>query len=333
MSEKRTEESNSFNNSGSPMVMFRNRLSRMSKHWKKWARKRNIECFRIYDRDIPQVPVSVDLYGPYCQISAYKNSYEISEEERERENVEIGKVVAETLGLENESIYWKKREPKKGKEQYEKYSEQAELLEVGENGLRFFVNLSDYLDTGLFLDHRITRDLVRQESKGKKFLNLFSYTGAFTVYAASGGAVKSLSVDLSNTYLAWAEENLKLNGFSLSKHKLLRADVMDWLRSERKEPDRERYDLIVVDPPTFSNSKKMTDVFDIQRDHVEILNILYKDFALPGAVLYFSTNFRKFELSEASILWDNIKDITKTTVPDDFRNEKIHYCWRMEKPV
>ncbi|PJZ39938.1 SAM-dependent methyltransferase [Leptospira kmetyi] len=332
MSEKRTEESNSLNDSGNPMVMFRNRLLRMSKHWRKWARKRRIECFRIYDRDIPQVPVSVDLYGPYCQISAYKNSYEISDEERESENAEIGKIVSEVLDLNADRIFWKKREPKKGKEQYEKQSEQAELMEVGENGLRFYVNLSDYLDTGLFLDHRITRDLVRKESKGKKFLNLFSYTGSFTVYAASGGAVKSLSVDLSNTYSEWAEENLKLNGFSLSKHRLLRADVMEWLHTERKEADRERYDLIVVDPPTFSNSKKMTDVFDIQRDHVEILNILYRDFALPGAVLYFSTNFRKFEFQEKSILWDNIKDISKTTIPDDFRNERIHYCWRMEKP-
>ncbi|EMY78374.1 S-adenosylmethionine-dependent methyltransferase domain protein [Leptospira weilii serovar Ranarum str. ICFT] len=313
--------------------MFRNRITRMSKHWKKWARKRNIECFRIYDRDIPQVPVSVDLYGPYCQISAYKNDYEISDEERERENAEIGRIVSETLNLEPDCIFWKKREPKKGKEQYEKQSEQAELFEVGENGLRFYVNLSDYLDTGLFLDHRITRELVRKEAKGKKFLNLFSYTGSFTVYAVSGGATESLSVDLSNTYLAWAEENLKLNGFSLTKHRLLRADVTEWLYQERTNPNRKRYDLIVVDPPTFSNSKKMTNVFDIQKDHVEILNVLYREFALPGAVLYFSTNFRKFEFSEKSVLWENSKDITKTTLPDDFRNEKIHYCWRMEKPL
>lgn len=304
----------------------------MEKHWRKWARKRGIQCFRIYDRDIPQVPVSVDLYGPYCQISSYKNSYEISDEERERENLEIGKIVSEILSLDFDRIFWKKREPKKGKEQYEKQSEKAELLEVNENGLRFFVNLSDYLDTGLFLDHRITRDLVRKEAKGKKFLNLFSYTGSFTVHAASGGAIKSLSIDLSNTYLAWAEENLILNGFSETKHRLLRADVMDWLRKERKEQHREKYDLIVVDPPTFSNSKKMTDIFDIQRDHVEILNTLYRDFALPGAVLYFSTNFRKFELMEKSILWDHVNDVSKQTIPDDFRNDKIHYCWRMEKP-
>ncbi|EKR65004.1 methyltransferase domain protein [Leptospira weilii str. 2006001853] len=333
MSEKRSEKFNSLNDFGSPMSMFRNRLSRMSKHWKKWARKRNIECFRIYDRDIPQVPVSVDLYGPYCQISAYKNSYEISDETRERENAEIGRIVAETLNLDAGSIFWKKREPKKGKKQYEKQSEQSKLLEVKESGLRFYINLSDYIDTGLFLDHRITRDLIRKESKGKKFLNLFSYTGSFTVYAASGGATQSLSVDLSNTYLAWAEENLKLNGLSLTKHRLLRADVMEWLYNERKKSDREKYDLIVLDPPTFSNSKKMTGIFDIQKDHVEILNILYQDFALPGAVLYFSTNFRKFELSPTSILWNNPKDITKTTLPDDFRNQKIHFCWKMEKPV
>ncbi|ASV11368.1 SAM-dependent methyltransferase [Leptospira santarosai] len=333
MSEKRSEEFNSFNDFGNPMTMFGNRLSRMSKHWKKWARKRNIECFRIYDRDIPQVPVSVDLYGSYCQISAYKNSYETSDEKREREKAEIERIVAETLNLDSNFIFWKKREPKKGKKQYEKQSEQSELLEVKENGLRFYVNLSDYIDTGLFLDHRITRDLVRKESTGKKFLNLFSYTGAFTVYAASGGAIQSLSVDLSNTYSAWAEENLKLNGFSLTKHRLLRTDVMEWLYRERKKTDRERYDLIVLDAPTFSNSKKMTSVFDIQKDHAEILNILYQDFALPGAVLYFSTNFRKFEFSQTSVLWNNQKDITKTTLPDDFRNQKIHFCWRMEKPV
>ncbi|WP_061248178.1 class I SAM-dependent methyltransferase [Leptospira alstonii] len=333
MTEKRFDETNSFNDSGNPMVMFRNRITRMSKHWKKWARKRNIECFRIYDRDIPQVPVSVDLYGPYCQIAAYKNDYEISDEERERENAEIGRIVAETLNLGPDSVFWKKREPKKGKEQYEKQSQQSELFEVGENGLRFYVNLSDYIDTGLFLDHRITRELVRKESKGKKFLNLFSYTGSFTVYAVSGGATESLSVDLSNTYSAWAEENLKLNGFSLTKHRLLRADVTEWLYQERTNPNRKKYDLIVVDPPTFSNSKKMTNVFDVQKNHVEILNVLYRDFALPGAVLYFSTNFRKFEFSEKSVLWENSKDITKTTLPEDFRNEKIHYCWRMEKPL
>ncbi|AOP33046.1 SAM-dependent methyltransferase [Leptospira tipperaryensis] len=331
MSENGSEEAKSLNDSGNPMVMFRNRLSRMSKHWKKWARKRGLQCFRIYDRDIPQVPVSVDLYGPYCQISAYKNSYEISDEERESENQEIGKIVSEILNLNPEQIFWKKREPKKGTLQYEKQSEQSELLEVEENGLLFYVNLSDYLDTGLFLDHRVTRDLVRKESKDKKFLNLFSYTGSFTVYAASGGASKSLSIDLSNTYLAWAEENLRANGFSISKHRMLRADVMEWLQTERKENDREKYDLIVVDPPTFSNSKKMIDIFDVQRDHVEILNILYRDFALPGAVLYFSTNFRKFQLSEKSILWDQIEDISKKTLPDDFRNERIHFCWRMQK--
>ncbi|PJZ51451.1 class I SAM-dependent methyltransferase [Leptospira adleri] len=332
MSENGSEEAKSLNDSGNPAVMFRNRLSRMYKHWKKWARKRRLQCFRIYDRDIPQVPVSVDLYGPYCQISAYKNSYEISEEERERENLEIGKIVSEVLNLDPERIFWKKREPKKGTQQYEKQSEQSELLEVEENGLRFYVNLSDYLDTGLFLDHRITRDLVRKEAKDKKFLNLFSYTGAFTVYAAAGGASKSLSVDLSNTYLAWAEENLRANGFSTTKHRMFRADVIEWLRNERKENDRERFDLIVVDPPTFSNSKKMTDIFDVQRDHVEILNILYRDFALPGAILYFSTNFRRFQLSEKSILWDQIEDISKKTLPDDFRNERIHFCWRMQKP-
>ncbi|AAS69610.1 class I SAM-dependent methyltransferase [Leptospira interrogans] len=324
---------NSYNDFGNPMVMFRNRITRMAKHWKKWARKRNIECFRIYDRDIPQVPVCVDLYGPLCHISVYKNNYEISDEDRVKESEEISKIICEILSIHPNQIFWKKREPKKGKEQYEKQSEQSELFEVGENGLRFYVNLSDYVDTGLFLDHRITRDLVRKESKGKKFLNLFSYTGSFTVYAASGGATKSLSVDLSNTYSDWAEENLKLNGFSLTKHRILRADVMEWLRHERKNPDREKYDLIVVDPPTFSNSKKTNEIFDIQKNHVEVLNTLYRDFAFPGAVLFFSTNFRKFEFSKQSVLWDNLKDISKFTIPEDFRNEKIHFCWRMEKPV
>ncbi|EMP07281.1 S-adenosylmethionine-dependent methyltransferase domain protein [Leptospira interrogans serovar Pyrogenes str. 200701872] len=158
---------NSYNDFGNPMVMFRNRITRMAKHWKKWARKRNIECFRIYDRDIPQVPVCVDLYGPLCHISVYKNNYEISDEDRVKESEEISKIICEILSIHPNQIFWKKREPKKGKEQYKKQSEQSELFEVGENGLRFYVNLSDYVDTGLFLDHRITRDLVRKESKGK----------------------------------------------------------------------------------------------------------------------------------------------------------------------
>ncbi|TGK08616.1 SAM-dependent methyltransferase [Leptospira fletcheri] len=311
--------------------MFRNRLGRMSKHWKKWAKRRNIFCFRIYDRDIPQVPISVDLYEDFCLVSEYSNEYPLTEEQREEERTQFRSIILEILSVGENKLFWKKREPKKGISQYEKLEDRAASAIVREGGLRFRVNLSDYLDTGLFLDHRFTRELVRRESAGKNVLNLYSYTGSFSVYAASGGAAKVTSVDLSRTYLDWSEENFRLNGLDSDKHSFLREDVSEWLKRERVNPNREKFDLIVVDPPTFSNSKKMRDVFEVQKDYSFLLNSIFKDFTSDRAALYFSTNFRKFKMEPDSVLWENQRDLTKETHPEDFRNEKVRQVWRMEK--
>ncbi|PJZ69095.1 SAM-dependent methyltransferase [Leptospira perolatii] len=313
------------------LEMFFNRLERMSKHWKKWARRRDISCFRVYDRDIPQVPLSIDLYEDYCQVAEYANSYPLTDAEKQHERSEIEKAIFEILNVSPEKLFWKKREQKKGSSQYEKLGNRQASIVVNEGGLRFKVNLSDYLDTGLFLDHRITRELVRNESAGKRVLNLFAYTGSFSVYAVAGGAILVTSVDLSKTYLDWAKENFRLNQMNSEEHEFVQADVLNWLKtSGSKAARKEKYDLIVVDPPTFSNSKRMDGFFDIQKDYSYLLNLLYKDYSNPGAVLYFSTNFRKFKLDPNSILWDEVEDLTKRTHPDDFRSEKIRSVWRFK---
>lgn len=313
------------------LEMFSNRLTRMSKHWKKWARRRGITCFRIYDRDIPQVPLVIDLYENNCLVSEYINSYPMSEEERESERNTIRNLIIEILQLAPENLFWKTRERKKGNLQYEKLDTQEKSIRANEGGLKFKVNLSDYLDTGLFLDHRTTRDLFRKEASGKNVLNLYSYTGAFSVYAADGGARKITSVDLSQKYLDWSKENFELNGFSYDEHEFIREDITEWLKRERANPKRTQYDLIIVDPPTFSNSKKMRDIFDVQRDYSFLLNSIFRDFSAPGAILFFSTNFRKFKMEADELLWEDIQDITKQTHPEDFRNEKIRFVWKMRK--
>ncbi|PNV74050.1 class I SAM-dependent methyltransferase [Leptospira inadai] len=312
------------------LEMFDNRLSRMSKHWKKWAKRREITCFRIYDRDIPQVPISVDIYEDYCLVSEYLNEYPLSEEDREKERSFIRSSILKILNISPDNLFWKRREQKKGSAQYEKMGDRAVSIIAREGGLKFKVNPSDYLDTGLFLDHRITRDLVRKESKDKKVLNLYSYTGSFSVYAIDGGAKRVTSIDLSKTYLDWSEENFRLNGMYPDEHEFLREDVTEWLRKERSNPRREKYDLIIVDPPTFSNSKKMRDIFDVQRDYSFLLNAVFKDFSEPNAILYFSTNFRKFKMDRNALLWEDVQDLTKATHPEDFRNERVRSVWKMK---
>ena len=234
--------------------------------------------------------------------------------------------VSEILEIPVGRIYLRQRQRKEGRlGQYEKLNSEQEFFVVEEAGLKFKVNLTDYLDTGLFLDHRITREMVRQESAEKNVLNLFCYTGSFSVYAASGNAASVTSADLSKTYLNWAEENFSLNGFNdKNKYHFVHADVKQYL----DELPENFFDLVVMDPPTFSNSKRMKDFLDIQRDHVELLN---KTLAAlkPGGVIYFSTNFRKFQLDAANIKASSIKDITKATTPFDFQGKLFRYCFRM----
>ncbi len=237
-------------------------------------------------------------------------------------------VVSEVLSVSKENIFLKLRQRKAGRlGQYQKYDEVQHEFEVKENGLKFMVNLSDYLDTGLFLDHRLTRQMIREQSEGKKVLNLFAYTGSFSVYAAAGGAEEVVTVDLSKTYLNWAERNLQMNGFnSTSKYKIIHADVKQYL----KTLPADYFDIIVMDPPTFSNSKRMKDILDIQRDHAELINACLRALK-TGGQLFFSTNFRKFVIEEEKINSSSIKDITKATTPFDFEGRLFRCCYRIEK--
>ncbi|TXB62786.1 class I SAM-dependent methyltransferase [Phaeodactylibacter luteus] len=302
---------------------FANRLRKMDKHTGKWARRQGLSCFRVYDADLPGFPLAVDRYGPYLHVAEYKRNHTQEDEEGYRLwRANVRQTLSEALQLPNGHIYFKERKPQKGKSQYEKLSGQQEEVIVEENGLKFWANLADYLDTGLFLDHRPTRQKVREQSAGKRVLNLFAYTGSFTVYAAAGGARATTTVDLSNTYLEWGQRNLELNGLSGPQHEFVRADCKSWLA----EPAEGLYDIIILDPPTFSNSKAMFDVLDTQRDHPALINACLRRLA-PGGHLYFSTNFRKFRLELEKLQAGYIKDITAATIPKDFRNPKIHYCW------
>jgi 23S rRNA (cytosine1962-C5)-methyltransferase len=222
-------------------------------------------------------------------------------------------------------VHLKERKRKEGRaDQYQKADDRKEFMEVNEGGLTFYVNLNDYLDTGLFIDHRITRNMVRKEAEGKRVLNLFCYTGAFSVYAAAGAAKEVISVDLSNTYLAWAERNMELNGFLGDEYYFERADVLQYLPTIAAAS----FDLIILDPPTFSNSKAMKEVFDIQQMHVELINDCLSKLT-PGGVLYFSTNARKFNLDIDSIK-GSVTDITTATTPFDFKGKLLRWCYRIE---
>lgn len=305
---------------------FANRLAKMHKHFGKWARRQGITCYRVYDNDIPGTPLAIDIYENIVHVAEYARDHGMEPEEHAAWLDGCIQVISEVLGVTSDLIYLKYRQRQKGLRQYERFSRLGSEYVVRENGLRFLIKPADYLDVGLFLDHRNTRQMVRQKSEGKRVLNLFAYTGSFTVYAAAGGAAGTLTVDMSNTYLQWADRNLSINGFSDERHRLLQADVLAWL----EQPPREQFDLIVLDPPTFSNSKRMEDTLDIQRDHVMLLNRALR-FCAPGGTLYFSTNYRRFKLWEEEIRASAIQDISAKTVPEDFRNKKIHQCFRIMK--
>lgn len=304
---------------------FANRLAKLHKHWGKWARRQGITCYRLYDNDIPGTPFAVDVYEDALHVAEYARNHGMEPNEHAEWLVACLAVMSEVLAVPTENIYLKYRQRQKGEGQYERFDRANAEKIVAENGLKFIVNLSDYLDTGLFLDHRNTRQMVRQMSDGKRVLNLFAYTGSFTVYAADGGAAKTLTLDMSNTYQRWSRRNLAFNGLAGSNHVFEQVDVLEWLH----DPPRDLWDIIVLDPPTFSNSKSMNGTLDIQRDHAWLLNRTL-ELLSPGGTLFFSTNARKFKLEAEQIRRANIQDISKQTVPEDFRNEKIHQCFRIE---
>jgi len=304
--------------------MFANRLRKNRKKIEKWARKQQVDCYRLYDSDLPEYAVAVDIYAGHVHLQEYQPPKEIPPEKAEGRLLEVVAALQQVLEVDADQIHVKVRRRQKGTSQYEKYDRKGELLEVREGNCRFLVNLSDYLDTGLFLDHRATRQLLQQMAHGKRFLNLFGYTGAASVHAAIGGASETTTVDMSRTYLDWAQKNLALNGLDVTAHRLIQADCLAWL--DEAVPG---YDLIFLDPPTFSNSKGMDRTFDVQRDYVELLE---KVAALlnPDGVLIFSNNARKFKLDRETLPDLEIEDITRQTISPDFeRNPGIHNCWRI----
>jgi len=304
--------------------MFRNRLEKVYRHLSKTAKRQGVTCYRLYDHDLPEFPLCVELYEDKLYVAEYKRRHNLTDEEHDNWLSKALLVLSEILSVPEERIFLKLRQRKPGRlGQYQRLEQARNEWVVEENGLKFLVNLSDYLDTGLFLDHRLTRMRVRELSEGKKVLNLFSYTGSFSVYAAAGGATQVDTVDMSRTYLSWAQRNLALNGFTdENRYHFIPADVKQYLR----EPSDTLYDIIVLDPPTFSNSKRMEDILDIQRDHVVLINQCL-DRLHPGGHLFFSTNFRKFVLDTEHINATSFRDITKATTPFDFEGRLFRWCY------
>jgi len=305
--------------------LFETRLKKRAKHLRRWPTKRGITCFRVYERDIPELPLVVDCYEDFLHITEYERPHDRDLGRHAAWLELMKKTAAAALDVPIQRVVLKSRERRHDKDQYEKQSDQGKLVSVHENGLTFLVNLTDYVDTGLFLDHRNTRRMVRAEAAGKRFLNLFAYTGSFTVYAAAGGAQSTISVDTSNTYLQWARRNMAENGFDGPQHRFVAADALRYLQALPVAP---LFDLAVVDPPTFSNNKGLQEDWDVQARHAELLEMLAMRMS-PGGIVFFSSNFRRFKLAESELPSYSIREISNQTIPEDFRNRRIHRCWRM----
>jgi 23S rRNA (guanine2445-N2)-methyltransferase / 23S rRNA (guanine2069-N7)-methyltransferase len=314
-------------------VSFANRLKKNLKKLSKWARQNNITCYRVYDSDLPEYAAAVDIYQgeqTWINVQEYEPPKSIDQHKADQRLAGLLAEIPGVFGIKRDQMFLKIRRKQKSTDQYEKQGEQGHFHIVEEGGCRLLVNFEDYLDTGLFLDHRPIRQLIQQQTRGKRFLNLFAYTGSATVLAAIGGAKSTTTVDMSNTYINWAKNNMALNK-NQGEHEFIQADCLEWLDREARLPYSRQYDLIFLDPPTFSNSKRMDDVFDIQQNHVQLINNAAALLA-PGGVLYFSTNFRRFKIDNLALSGLNITDITAATIPEDFtRNPKIHYCWSIQK--
>ncbi len=307
--------------------LFATRLLKRSKHLRRWPTKQGITCFRLYERDIPELPFVVDRYETHYHITEYERPHDRDPGRHASWLDLMKKTVAKIFETPIQHVHLKSRQRQTGNDQHHRQSKAGQKRVVSEGGLKFLVNLSDYIDTGLFLDHRKTRQMVRQEATGKRFLNLFCYTGSFSVYAAGGNAQSTTSVDWSSNYLDWARENMLLNGFEGEHHRFVRTGTLEFLSQLKPS---EKFDLVVVDPPTFSNSKRTENVWDVQRDHADLLNQLSRHVEIGGTV-FFSTNFRKFKFVEEAVSGYEIREITNQTIPEDFRNKKIHRCWKLSR--
>ncbi|WEJ86076.1 bifunctional 23S rRNA (guanine(2069)-N(7))-methyltransferase RlmK/23S rRNA (guanine(2445)-N(2))-methyltransferase RlmL [Kluyvera intermedia] len=303
---------------------YANRLRKNLKKFQKWAKQEGIECYRLYDADLPEYNVAVDRYADWVVVQEYAPPKTVDANKARQRLFDIIAATIAVLGIAPNKLVLKTRERQKGKNQYQKMNEKGDFMQVSEYNARLWVNLTDYLDTGLFLDHRIARRMLGEMSKGKDFLNLFAYTGSASVHAGLGGARSTTTVDMSRTYLEWAERNLRLNGLTGRPHRLMQADVMSWLRDTD-----EQFDVIFIDPPTFSNSKRMEDAFDVQRDHLRLMTDL-KRLLRKGGTIMFSNNKRGFRMDHDGLAELGLKaqDITqKTQSPDFARNRQIHNCW------
>ena len=303
---------------------FRSRLTKRARHLRRWP-GRGITCYRLYERDVPEVPLVVDRYEDRLHIAEFDRPHDRTPAQHADWLDLMKKTAGEVMEIHPSNIFMKFRDHQRGTSQYERRGSDGHEFVVTEGGLRFKVNLSDYLDTGLFLDHRITRQMVRDQAANKRVLNLFAYTGSFTVYAAAGGAKTTTTVDSTPTYLDWAKENLLLNELHDRRHRGIESDVVDYLKGLDRDV---QYDLAIVDPPTFSNSKDIGHDWDVQRDYAQLLNRVGQHISSGGAI-YFSTNFRRFKFDETRLDGMKCHEISKQTVPPDFRNRRIHRCWRI----
>ena len=315
--------------------MFANRLGKNIKHLKRWLTRENIQCYRLYDADMPEYALAIDVYEGdtrWIHVQEYQAPKSVEPEKARLRLNEALIVIQEILQISEEQLFLKTRQQQKGLAQYEKLASKKNFYTIVENGYQFLVNFEDYLDTGLFLDHRTTRKHLGELAKAKRFLNLFAYTGTATVYAARGGATATTTVDMSNTYLDWAQKNMRLNGYNTGQnqtkgqHQFVQANCIQWLKDIAKA---DRYDLIFLDPPSFSSSKRMESSFDVQRDHAALIQDTAKLLTVNGLII-FSNNLRHFKIGDKILEEFQVKDITKATIPKDFeRNPRIHNCWEI----
>lgn len=306
--------------------MLLNRLEKNYRHLQRWAKNNNISCYRVYDADLPEYAYAIDIYNDYAVLQEYAAPASVSVAKAEKRSLEVMQVVPKALGLTPEQLVVKQRKQQKGSAQYQKLGHNRKTMVATEGQAQLLINLYDYLDTGLFLDHRLLRLSFAKLKPGTRFLNCFCYTASASIHAALAGAL-TINVDLSHTYLLWAEENFKLNHLDLSKHQFVHSDCREWMRITR-----DRFDVIFLDPPSFSNSKRMIDTLDIQRDHVSLVNAAMR-LLNPDGILYFSTNLRQFKLDPLLKEKYSIQDISAQTIDQDFkRNQKIHYCFRIMMP-
>lgn len=306
---------------------FANRLKKMAKHYGKWARRQEIEVYRVYDADLDEFPILIDRYDEQVYVSLYHRKGEVwTDDDYQDRKLAYRDVITEVLGVGRDDVFFKLRKRQTGTSQYEKLSIAKREFTVVENGLGFIVNLTDYLDTGFYADHRDTRMMVAQLSNGKRVLHLFAYTCSFGVYAAAADAFRVDSLDVSNTYLEWGKRNFELNEIDASKHRFIRTDILEWLR----DPKLTKYDVIIITPPTFSNSKMMKEPFDLQADYLKLINNCTPKLNEGGSIL-FATNARKFRFDEANVMGaSSVKEITKQTLPQDYRKKNLHRVWEIK---